>query len=149
MRTPPTPAFPFPNDVGKSQGNSAIGDHNTQYNISPALTMIRGKHTLQAGAQFEIGLDNYFQTNIASGAFAFGGNWTPLPAARGSVWIRIRISPISCWVFRKIRVLSSTRLKELRKFLRRPAASRSTARFMLTTLFVLPTKLTINLGSSL
>jgi hypothetical protein len=76
MRTPPTPAFPFPNDVGKSQGNSAIGDHNTQYNISPALTMIRGKHTLQAGAQFEIGLDNYFQTNIASGAFAFAGNWT-------------------------------------------------------------------------
>jgi hypothetical protein len=76
MRTPPTPAFPFPNDVGKSQGNSAIGDHNTQYNISPALTMIRGKHTVQAGAQFEIGLDNYFQTNIASGAFAFAGNWT-------------------------------------------------------------------------
>jgi hypothetical protein len=76
MRTPPTPAFPFPNDVGKSQGNSAIGDHNTQYNISPALTMIRGKHTLRAGAQFEIGLDNYFQTNIASGAFAFAGNWT-------------------------------------------------------------------------
>ncbi len=76
MRTPPTPAFPFPNDVGKSQGNSAIGDHNTQYNISPALTMIRGKHTIQAGAQFEIGLDNYFQTNIASGAFAFAGNWT-------------------------------------------------------------------------
>jgi hypothetical protein len=76
MRTPPTPAFSFPNDVGRSQGNSAIGDHNTQYNISPALTMIRGKHTVQAGAQFEIGLDNYFQTNIASGAFAFAGNWT-------------------------------------------------------------------------
>src|SRR6266496_598140 len=35
MRTPPTPAFPFPNDVGKSQGNSAIGDHNTQYNVTP------------------------------------------------------------------------------------------------------------------
>jgi hypothetical protein len=76
MRTPPTPAFLFPSDVGKSQGNSAIGDHNTQYNLSPALTMIRGKHTLQAGAQFELGLDNYFQTNIASGAFAFAGNWT-------------------------------------------------------------------------
>jgi hypothetical protein len=76
MRTPPTPAFPFPNDVGKSQGNSAIGDHNTQYNLTPALTMIRGKHSIQAGAQFELGLDNYFQTNIASGAFAFGGNWT-------------------------------------------------------------------------
>lgn len=76
MRTPPTPAFPFPNDVGRSQGNSAIGDHNTQYNITPALTLIRGKHTIQTGAQFEYGLDNYFQTNIASGAFAFGGNWT-------------------------------------------------------------------------
>ena len=76
MRTPPSPAFPFPNDVGKSQGNSAIGDHNTQWNISPALTMIRGKHTIQAGAQYELGLDNYYQTNIASGAFAFGGNWT-------------------------------------------------------------------------
>ena len=76
IRTPPTPAFLFPNDVGKSQGNSAIGDHNTQYNLTPALTLIRGKHTIQTGAQFEIGLDNYFQTNIASGAFAFGGNWT-------------------------------------------------------------------------
>ena len=76
MRTPPTPAFPFPNDVGKSQGNSAIGDHNTQYNLSPALTLIRGKHTIQTGAQIEIGLDNYFQTNIASGAFGFLGNWT-------------------------------------------------------------------------
>ncbi|MBZ5655067.1 MAG: TonB-dependent receptor [Acidobacteriia bacterium] len=76
MRTPPTPAFPFNNDVGKSQGNSAIGDHNTQYNLTPALTMIRGKHTIQVGGQVEIGLDNYFQTNIASGAFAFGGSWT-------------------------------------------------------------------------
>ena len=84
MRTPPTPAFPFPNDVGRSQGNSAIGDHNTQYNISPSLTLIRGKHTVQVGGQVEIGLDNYFQTNIASGAFGFGGNWTtPLAAAAG------------------------------------------------------------------
>ena len=76
MRTPPTPAFPFPSDVGRTQGNSAIGDHNTQYNVTPAFTLIRGKHTIQTGAQFEYGLDNYFQTNIASGAFAFGGNWT-------------------------------------------------------------------------
>ena len=81
IRTPPTPAFPFPNDVGKSQGNSAISDDNTQYNLTPALTMIRGKHTIQAGAQFEYGLDNYLQTNIASGAFAFGGNWTTEYAA--------------------------------------------------------------------
>jgi hypothetical protein len=84
MRTPPTPAFLFPNDVGKSQGNSAIGDHNTQYNLTPALTMIRGKHTFQAGGQFEIGLDNYYQTNIASGAFAFAGNWTASAGVGGN-----------------------------------------------------------------
>jgi Carboxypeptidase regulatory-like domain len=76
IRTPPTPAFPFPNDVGKSQGNSAIGDHNTQYNISPSLTLNRGKHTIQIGGQYELGLDNYYQTNIASGAFGFSGSWT-------------------------------------------------------------------------
>jgi hypothetical protein len=76
IRTPPTPAFPYPGDVGRSQGNSAIGDHNTQYNISPQLTLIRGKHTIQAGGQYELGLDNYYQTNIASGAFGFGGVWT-------------------------------------------------------------------------
>jgi hypothetical protein len=76
MRTPPTPAFPFPGDVGKSQGNSAIGDHNTQYNVSPSLTVIKGKHTFQFGAQWELGLDNYYQTNIASGAFGFSGAWT-------------------------------------------------------------------------
>ena len=76
MRTPPTPAFPFPNDVGRSQGNSAIGDHNTQYNVSPSLTIIRGSHTFQFGVQYELGLDNYFQTNIASGAFGFSGGWT-------------------------------------------------------------------------
>lgn len=76
IRTPPTPAFPFPGDIGKSQGNSAIGDHNTQYNVSPSLTIIRGKHTFQVGAQYELGLDNYYQTNIASGAFGFLGSWT-------------------------------------------------------------------------
>jgi hypothetical protein len=76
IRTPPTPEFTFPNDVGHSQGNSAISDDNTQYNVTPAVTLIRGKHTIQGGAQFEYGLDNYLQTNIASGAFGFQGNWT-------------------------------------------------------------------------
>jgi hypothetical protein len=84
MRTPPTPAFPFPNDVGRSQGNSAIGDHNTQYNVTPALTIIHGKHTIQVGGQYELGLDNYFQTNIASGAFAFSGSWTATNALNAS-----------------------------------------------------------------
>jgi len=85
IRTPPTPAFPYPGDVGRSQGNSAIGDHNTQYNISPQLTLIRGKHTFQVGGQYELGLDNYYQTNIASGAFAFGGNWTSSTGGPGLV----------------------------------------------------------------
>ena len=76
MRTPPTPAFPFNNDVGRTQGNSFIADHNTQFNLTPAVTMIRGRHTIQWGGQYELGYDNYAQTNIASGAFAFSGSWT-------------------------------------------------------------------------
>jgi hypothetical protein len=77
LRTPPTPAFTFANDPGLSQGpGSAIGDHNSQYNFSPVLTLIRGKHTLAIGGQYELGYDNYFQTNIAAGAFGFSTNWT-------------------------------------------------------------------------
>ena len=40
------------------------------------LTLIRGKHTIAIGGQYELGYDNYFQTNIAAGAFAFSTNWT-------------------------------------------------------------------------
>jgi Carboxypeptidase regulatory-like domain len=77
LRTPPTPAFTFKGDVGISQGaGSAIGDHNSQYNFSPQMTLIRGKHTIQFGAQVEVGYDNYFQTNIGTGGFAFDGSWT-------------------------------------------------------------------------
>jgi Carboxypeptidase regulatory-like domain/TonB dependent receptor len=83
MRTPPTPAFPFSGDIGRSQGNSAIGDHNTQYNVSPQLSWIKGKHTLQFGGQYELGLDNYFQTNIASGAFGFQGSYTAQQSVAG------------------------------------------------------------------
>jgi Carboxypeptidase regulatory-like domain len=83
MRTPPTPAFKTPGDIGITQGNSAIGDHNTQYNVSPQLTVIRGKHTLQFGGQYELGLDNYYQTNIAGGAFGFSGAWTAQNAKTG------------------------------------------------------------------
>ena len=77
LRTPPTPAFTYKNDVGISQGaGSAIGDHNSQYNFSPTMTLIRGKHSIQFGAQVEVGYDNYFQTNIGTGGFAFSTNWT-------------------------------------------------------------------------
>jgi Carboxypeptidase regulatory-like domain len=77
LRTPPTTAFAFPNDPGYTQGpGSAIGDHNSQYNFSPVVTLIRGKHTIAIGGQYELGYDNYFQTNIAAGAFGFSNSWT-------------------------------------------------------------------------
>ena len=84
-RTPPTPAFPFPSDVGKSQGaGSAIGDHNTQYNFSPSLSLIRGKHTVQLGAQFEIGYDNYYQKRTSLPAALHSAETGP--AQSGNAW---------------------------------------------------------------
>ena len=73
-RTPLTPCF-GQNDslVGCSQGQSAIGDFNTQFNISPQVTMIRGHHTYVWGMQLEEGYDNYLQTNTGGGLISFGG----------------------------------------------------------------------------
>jgi len=73
-RTPPTPCvFGFADNVMCSQGQSFITDRNTQFNLSPNVTLVRGKHTVKLGFQLEIGRDNYAQTNVASGAFAFCG----------------------------------------------------------------------------
>jgi hypothetical protein len=76
-RTPLTPCF-GQNDslVGCSQGQSAIGDYNTQFNISPQFTFIRGHHNYVAGMQLEEGYDNYLQTNTGGGLISFGGSWT-------------------------------------------------------------------------
>jgi len=76
-RTPLTPCF-GQNDslVGCSQGQSAIADYNTQFNISPQVTMIRGHHTMVWGAQVEEGYDNYLQTNTGGGLISFAGSWT-------------------------------------------------------------------------
>jgi len=76
-RTPMTPCF-GQNDslVGCSQGQSAIDDLNTQFNISPQITMIRGRHTYVWGMQLEEGYDNYLQTNTGGGLISFGGAWT-------------------------------------------------------------------------
>jgi hypothetical protein len=76
-RTPLTPCF-GQNDslVGCSQGQSAINDLNTQFNISPQVTMIRGHHTYVWGAQLEEGYDNYLQTNTGGGLISFAGSWT-------------------------------------------------------------------------
>lgn len=76
-RTPLTPCF-GQNDalVGCSQGQSAIGDFNTQFNISPQVTMLRGHHNLVWGMQLEEGYDNYLQTNTGGGLISFAGSWT-------------------------------------------------------------------------
>jgi hypothetical protein len=76
-RTPLTPCF-GQNDslVGCSQGQSAINDLDTQFNISPQITMIRGRHSFVWGGQLEEDYDNYLQTNTGGGLISFAGSWT-------------------------------------------------------------------------
>ncbi len=72
MRTPPTPCVAnFADNVMCTQGQSFIQDRDTQYNLSPNVTLMRGHHRYRFGAQIEAGYDNYAQTNVASGAFDF------------------------------------------------------------------------------
>ncbi len=74
-RTPPTPCiFGFVDNITCTQGQSFITDRNTQFNFSPNITLVRGHHTVKLGFQLEIGRDNYAQTNVGSGAFAFCGS---------------------------------------------------------------------------
>lgn len=75
-RTPPTPCISEDTLVSCSQGQSFIQDYNTQFNFSPSATVIRGRHSIQFGVQWEEGFDNYSQTNIASGFFGFSDAWT-------------------------------------------------------------------------
>jgi|HubBroStandDraft_6_1064221.scaffolds.fasta_scaffold11702_2 hypothetical protein len=82
LRTPPTPCITGIADaITCSQGQSAIIDRDTQYNFSPSITLVRGRHTVQLGVQYLIALDNYTQTNTAGGAFAFTGAYTGLALA--------------------------------------------------------------------
>src|ERR1700731_781257 len=72
MRTPPTPCVAdFADNIMCTQGQSFIQDRNTQYNLGPNITLMRGHHLYRFGFQFEVGYDNYAQTNVASGAFDF------------------------------------------------------------------------------
>jgi hypothetical protein len=74
-RTPPTPCvFNFADNIMCTQGQSFIQDRNTQFNLTPSVTLVRGRHTTKFGIQLEIGRDNYAQTNVASGSFAFCGS---------------------------------------------------------------------------
>jgi hypothetical protein len=76
-RTPLTPCFAI-NDstVTCSQGQSSIHDLNTQWNLSPQVTMIRGRHSFVWGGQLQMGYDNYLQTNTGGGLISFNGSWT-------------------------------------------------------------------------
>lgn len=89
MRTPPTPCVAnITDNIMCTQGQSYIEDHNTQYNLSPNITMLRGHHQYRVGLQFEVGRDNYTQTNVASGAFNFCAPgqacFTSLPGVPGT-----------------------------------------------------------------
>lgn len=77
LRTPPTPdVLGMADNVMASQGQSYIVDHDTQYWFSPTLTLVHGRHTVQAGFQYEITLDDYAQSNIVSGSLGFSGSYT-------------------------------------------------------------------------
>jgi len=83
-RTPMTPCLAISDPlIGCSQGQSAIQDWDTQWNVSPQITKIHGRHTFTAGIQFEQTFDNYYQTNIGGGLISFNGSWTA-PIAGGS-----------------------------------------------------------------
>ena len=83
-RTPPTPFVAgFVADVMSSLGaGSFIQNRDAQGWISPTLTIVKGRHTLQLGLQFQLDQDDYTQTNTATGTFGFTGSYTtPLGAA--------------------------------------------------------------------
>jgi hypothetical protein len=72
MRTPPTPCVAdFTDNIMCTQGQSYIQDRDTQYNLTPSLTLVRGHHRYHFGLQDEVDYDNYAQTNVATGAFDF------------------------------------------------------------------------------
>ena len=72
MRTPPTPCVAnFADNIMCTQGQSFIQDRDTQFNLAPSLTLMRGRHRFHFGFQYQAGYDNYAQTNVASGAFDF------------------------------------------------------------------------------
>ncbi len=76
-RNPLTPCLGISDAlVSCSQGQSAIADYDTMYNLSPQATMIRGRHTFVFGGQLQYTYDNYLQTNNGGGIISFNGSWT-------------------------------------------------------------------------
>ncbi len=76
-RNPLTPCMGVSDTlVSCSQGQSAISDYDTMYNLSPQVTMVRGRHTFVFGGQLQFTYDNYLQTNNGGGIISFNGSWT-------------------------------------------------------------------------
>jgi hypothetical protein len=72
LRTPPTPCVAnFADNIMCTQGQSFIQDRDTQFYLTPSISMLRGHHQYHVGFQFEVGRDDYTQSNVASGAFDF------------------------------------------------------------------------------
>ena len=85
-RTPLTPCFAVSDSSGAgniscSQGQSAINDWNTQWNLSPQMTKVHGRHTIAFGSQLTMSYDNYLQTNNGGAIISFNGSWTAAQAA--------------------------------------------------------------------
>jgi hypothetical protein len=81
-RTPMTPCFSISDPlVTCSQGQSAILDADSQWNFSPRITWIHGRHTFNFGGQLTWSFDNYLQTNTGGGFISFNGTWTQNIAA--------------------------------------------------------------------
>jgi hypothetical protein len=77
MRTPPTPAFPVQQRRWKVAGQQRHWRSQHPVQREPGVHPDpRQAHHSGRRPDSSTGYDNYFQTNIASGAFAFGGNWT-------------------------------------------------------------------------
>jgi hypothetical protein len=84
-RNPLTPCMGVSDSlVSCSQGQSAISDYDTMYNLSPQMTMVRGRHTFVFGGQLQFTFDNYLQTNNGGGIVSFNGSWTQSVARNAS-----------------------------------------------------------------
>src|SRR5271156_6367421 len=87
-RSPFSPCFQNSDpSITCSQGQSFIVDHDSQVNLSPSLTWIKGRQTWVFGGQLTETYDNYAQTNIASGAFQFNGTWSQSNAVPGGTGV--------------------------------------------------------------
>ncbi|HXR77569.1 MAG TPA: carboxypeptidase regulatory-like domain-containing protein [Bryobacteraceae bacterium] len=89
LRSVPIPVVNgYSDSLFSSNGaGSIIGAHDTDYDFSPSLTAVLGKHTLKLGYQLHIQQHNYFQTNDGSGSFNFDNGFTassPFSGAGGN-----------------------------------------------------------------